>query len=46
VVSFWRVCGVRTLHVDLVPLQPLPAAGRHRRAVAEEAEAAIRQVLD
>jgi 1-acyl-sn-glycerol-3-phosphate acyltransferase len=44
--SFWRVCGVPRLHVDLVPLQRVPAAGRHRRAVADEAEAAIRRALD
>ncbi|HEY1327935.1 MAG TPA: lysophospholipid acyltransferase family protein [Casimicrobiaceae bacterium] len=46
VASFWRVCGAAALNVDLVPLARVPAAGRHRRAVADDAEAAIRQALD
>jgi 1-acyl-sn-glycerol-3-phosphate acyltransferase len=44
--SFWRVCGAPGLGVDLTPLPRVPADGRHRRAVANEAEAAIRRVLD
>jgi len=44
--SFWRVCGLRALNVELFPLPRVPAAGRHRRAVAGDAEAAIRRALD
>lgn len=44
--SFWRVCAMPALQVDIVPLARVPAAGRHRRAVANDAEAAIRQALD
>jgi 1-acyl-sn-glycerol-3-phosphate acyltransferase len=44
--SFWRVCGTPQLEAALTPLARVPAAGRHRRAVAKDAEAAIRRVLD
>ena len=44
--SFWRVCATPALVVELVPLERVPAAGRHRRALAKEAEAAIRRVLE
>jgi 1-acyl-sn-glycerol-3-phosphate acyltransferase len=43
--SFWRVCGEAQLVVDVVALAPIAAAGRHRRAVADDAEAAIRTAL-
>jgi len=43
--SLWRVCGARALVVDMVAMAPLPAAGRHRRAVAAAAEAAIRAAV-
>jgi 1-acyl-sn-glycerol-3-phosphate acyltransferase len=44
--SFWRVCATPALIVDLVALPRVPAGGRHRRAVAQEAEAAIRRALE
>jgi 1-acyl-sn-glycerol-3-phosphate acyltransferase len=44
--SLWRVCGEPSLHVDVLSLARVPAAGRHRRAVAKDAEAAIRRALD
>jgi 1-acyl-sn-glycerol-3-phosphate acyltransferase len=44
--SFWRVCGMEALVVEVVALDRMPAAERHRRALAREAEAAIRTVLD
>ena len=44
--SFWRVCGIHALVVDVTALARMPAAERHRRALAREAEAAIRTVLD
>ena len=44
--SFWRVCATRALVVEVMPLARVPAAGRHRRALAKEAEAAIRRVLE
>ena len=43
--SLWRICGERALIVELTAMTPLPAAGRHRRELAREAEAAIRQAL-
>jgi 1-acyl-sn-glycerol-3-phosphate acyltransferase len=43
--SFWRVCGEARLVVDVVPLDPIDAAGQHRRTLARDAEAAIRRVL-
>lgn len=43
--SFWRICGAPALVVELVATEPLPAAGLQRRALAGEAEAAIRAVL-
>jgi 1-acyl-sn-glycerol-3-phosphate acyltransferase len=43
--SVWRIAGAPSLVVDLVATEPLPAAGRHRRDVALEAEATIRTVL-
>jgi len=46
IASFWRVCGMPALVVDVTALARLPAADRHRRALAREAEAAIRTVLD
>ena len=44
--SFWRICGMPALVVDVTALARMPAAERHRRALAREAEAAIRTVLD
>ena len=44
--SFWRVCATPGLVVEVVPLARVPAAGRHRRALAKEAESAIRRVLE
>jgi 1-acyl-sn-glycerol-3-phosphate acyltransferase len=44
--SFWRVCGVQRLVVDVIAGAPQPATGRHRRELAREAEAAIRSALD
>ena len=43
--SFWRVLGVRNLVVELTLPPPLPAAGRHRRELSQEAESAIRAAL-
>jgi 1-acyl-sn-glycerol-3-phosphate acyltransferase len=43
--SFWRVCATSALVVDVVALERVPVAGRHRRALAKEAEDAIRRVL-
>jgi 1-acyl-sn-glycerol-3-phosphate acyltransferase len=44
--SFWRVCGERRLHVEVVALPALPARDRHRRDLTRAAEHAIRAVLD
>jgi len=44
--SFWRVCGMPALVVEVTALERLPAATRHRRQLARDAEAAIRTVLD
>jgi len=43
--SFWRVCATPGLVADLIALPRIAAAGRHRRALAQEAEAAIRRAL-
>ena len=43
--SFWRICGVRALIVDLQAIAPIPAHARHRRELAHEAEQAIRGAL-
>jgi 1-acyl-sn-glycerol-3-phosphate acyltransferase len=43
--SFWRICGERAIVADIVAAPPLPAAGRHRRALAADAEALIRAAL-
>ena len=43
--SFWRICGARALVVDMIAMPPLPAAGRHRRALAADAELAIRAAV-
>lgn len=44
--SFWRVCGERRLAVDLIASPSMPAAARHRRELAREAEGAIRTALE
>jgi len=44
--SFWRVCGQRALVVEVAALAPIDAQGQHRRALAREAEVAIRAALD
>ena len=44
--SFWRVCATRALVVEIAALERVAAAGRHRRALAKHAEAAIRRVLE
>ncbi|MEO8344944.1 MAG: lysophospholipid acyltransferase family protein [Betaproteobacteria bacterium] len=43
--SFWEVCGVRALSVDLIATSALPARDGHRRQLARDAESAIRRVL-
>lgn len=43
--SLWRICGERALVVELVATPPLPAAGIHRRELAQRAETAIRAAL-
>jgi 1-acyl-sn-glycerol-3-phosphate acyltransferase len=43
--SFWQVCGARALTVDLIATAPLPARDGHRRALARDAERAIRTAL-
>jgi 1-acyl-sn-glycerol-3-phosphate acyltransferase len=43
--SLWRIGGAEALVVDMTAMVPLPAAGRHRRALAREAEAAIRAAV-
>jgi 1-acyl-sn-glycerol-3-phosphate acyltransferase len=43
--SFWRICGEPALVVDLVATTPIAAAGWQRRALAGEAEAAIRAAV-
>ena len=44
--SFWRVCATPALVVEVVALERVPVAGRDRRTLAKEAEAAIRRVLE
>jgi 1-acyl-sn-glycerol-3-phosphate acyltransferase len=43
--SFWRICGERTLVVELEAIAPLTAHAKHRRELAREAEDAIRAAL-
>jgi 1-acyl-sn-glycerol-3-phosphate acyltransferase len=43
--SFWHVCGVRALTVDLIATTALPARGGHRRQLARAAESSIRTAL-
>lgn len=43
--SFWRVCGERRLGVELIAAPALSARTRHRRALARDAEDAIRTAL-
>lgn len=43
--SFWRVSGAAELVVDIVAGKPLPAQGRHRRELAQQAEEIIRSAL-
>jgi 1-acyl-sn-glycerol-3-phosphate acyltransferase len=43
--SFWHVCGVRALTVDLIATAPLPAREGHRRELARAAERSIRTAL-
>lgn len=43
--SLWRICGERSLVVELTAIAPLPARAKHRRELAREAEDAIRAAL-
>jgi 1-acyl-sn-glycerol-3-phosphate acyltransferase len=43
--SFWQVCGVRALTVELIATEALPARNGHRRHLARDAESLIRTVL-
>jgi 1-acyl-sn-glycerol-3-phosphate acyltransferase len=43
--SFWQVCGVRALTVELIATTALPAHAGHRRQLARDAERSIRRVL-
>ena len=43
--SFWRICGARSLAVELIAGTPLPARARHRGDLAREAESVIRAAL-
>jgi 1-acyl-sn-glycerol-3-phosphate acyltransferase len=43
--SLWRICGARSLVVELTAMPPLSATGKHRRVLAREAENAIRAAL-
>ena len=43
--SLWRICGARSLVVELTAMPPLSATSKHRRALAHEAENAIRSAL-
>ena len=43
--SFWHVCGVRALTVELIATQALPAREGHRRHLARDAENLIRTAL-
>ncbi len=44
--SFWRVTGERAMVVELLVVAALPAAARHRRDLARDAENAIRTALE
>jgi len=43
--SFWQVCGVRALTVELIATASLPARDGHRRHLARDAERLIRTAL-
>ncbi|MDH5287307.1 MAG: 1-acyl-sn-glycerol-3-phosphate acyltransferase [Betaproteobacteria bacterium] len=43
--SFWRICGERSIVVEVVAAPPLPAQHHDRRALARSAETAIRTAL-
>ncbi|MEP6941408.1 MAG: lysophospholipid acyltransferase family protein [Betaproteobacteria bacterium] len=43
--SFWRVLGERRLVVEVTLPPPIPAAGRHRRQLSEQAQRAISAAL-
>lgn len=43
--SFWRICGVHALVVEMEAIAPIPAHAKHRRELAREAEDAIRSAL-
>jgi 1-acyl-sn-glycerol-3-phosphate acyltransferase len=43
--SFWQVCGVRALTVELIATTPLLAREGHRRELARAAERSIRKAL-
>lgn len=43
--SYWRVCGARSLAVEVTVFPPLPAAGARRRQLAAETEALIRSAV-
>ena len=43
--SFWHVCGVRALTVELIATEALPAREGHRRQLASVAESLIRTAL-
>jgi 1-acyl-sn-glycerol-3-phosphate acyltransferase len=43
--SFWQVCGVPALTVELIATEALPARLHHRRHLAHAAEASIRTAL-
>jgi len=43
--SFWQVCGVRSLTVELIATAALPAREGHRRHLARDAESLIRTAL-
>jgi len=43
--SFWRICGLHALVVEMEAIAPIPAHAKHRRDLAREAEDAIRRAL-
>ena len=43
--SFWQVCGVRALTVELIATAAIPARDGHRRHLARDAEVLIRTAL-
>jgi 1-acyl-sn-glycerol-3-phosphate acyltransferase len=43
--SLWRICGARSLVVELIATEPLRADAKHRRELAAEAERVIRAAL-